>query len=147
MWKIIRPMLPHAGILLGNVTMVLFVLEQINPSMNFIDNPLTKGLLVIMALVSALIRQDCVAYQRRRARKTRKKRGMPGLLPAISLGLCAACVILVPLDGIFPAWNLFLLPVFQWLIALNAVALIAVGGALASRDRSRLRRRALKQRG
>lgn len=68
MWKKLRPMLPHAAILLGNVTVVLFVLEQINPTMNFIDNSLTKGLLIAMALTAALIWRDCASYEKRKAR-------------------------------------------------------------------------------
>ncbi len=75
MWKRIRPMLPHAAILLGNVMVVLFALEQINPSMNFIDNGLTKGLLAVMALVSALIWLDCADYERRLARARARKAG------------------------------------------------------------------------
>lgn len=143
MWKKIRPMLPHAGILLGNVMVVLFTLEQINPSMNFIDNGLTKGLLVLMTLSAALIWRE---RRRAKARKARR-RDFTRILAAAATGLCGACVVLIPLDRVFPAWNLFLKPLVQWLIALGAVALIAAGGALASRDRRLLRRKLRRQRG
>ena len=143
MWKKIRPMLPHAGILLGNVMVVLFTLEQINPTMNFIDNGLTKGLLVLMTLAAALIWRE---RRRAKARKARK-RDATRSMAAAATGLCGACVVLIPLDGIFPAWNLFLKPPVQWLIALGAVALIAAGSALASRDRRLLRRERRRQRG
>ncbi len=68
-------------------------------------------------------------------------------LPAVCAGLCAGCLLLVLLDWIAPSWNLFLKPVTQWLIALSAVALIASGGALANRDRKRLRRKLRRQKG
>ena len=68
-------MLPHASILLGNMMLFLFVLEQINPSMNFIDNGLTKGLLVVMALVCTLIWRDWDRYEKRRAKARAKKAG------------------------------------------------------------------------
>ena len=143
MWKKIRPMLPHAAILLGNVMVVLFTLEQINPTMNFIDNGLTKGLLAVMTLSAALIWRE---RRRAKARKARR-RDFTRILAAAATGMCGACVVLIPMDRIFPAWNLFLKPPVQWLIALGAVALIAAGSALASRDRRLLRRRMRRQRG
>ena len=51
MWKKIRPMLPHAAILIADMYIVFFLIDRVNPAMNFIDNGLTKGLLLAMCLI------------------------------------------------------------------------------------------------
>lgn len=52
MWKKVRPMLPHAAILLANAYVVFFLIDRVNTSMNFIDNELTKGMLLVMCLLA-----------------------------------------------------------------------------------------------
>lgn len=57
MWKRVERLLPHAAILIGNMYVVFFLIDRVNPAMNFIDNGLTKGLLLVLcavALVNAL---------------------------------------------------------------------------------------------
>ena len=51
MWKKLRPMLPHGAILIANMYIVFFLIDRVNPAMNFIDNGLTKGLLLAMCLI------------------------------------------------------------------------------------------------
>ena len=51
MWKKLRPMLPHGAILIANMYIVFFLIDRVNPAMNFIDNRLTKGLLLAMCAV------------------------------------------------------------------------------------------------
>lgn len=54
MWKRIRPMLPHAAIVLANAYLVFFLIDRVNTAMNFIDNKLTKGLLLAMCLLAVV---------------------------------------------------------------------------------------------
>ena len=51
MRKKIRPMLPYAAILIANMYIVFFLIDRVNTAMNFIDNGLTKGLLLAMCLL------------------------------------------------------------------------------------------------
>lgn len=44
----IRRMLPHLVILICNMYIVFFLIDRVNTAMNFIDNNLTKGLLLIL---------------------------------------------------------------------------------------------------
>ena len=47
-------LLPHAAILLCNMYVVLYLIDRVNPAMNFIDNGLTKGLLLLMCAVALI---------------------------------------------------------------------------------------------
>lgn len=49
MWNRLRRMLPHAVILICNMYVVFFLIDRVNPAMNFIDNGLTKGLLLLLS--------------------------------------------------------------------------------------------------
>lgn len=51
MQKKIRAMLPHAAILIANMYIVFYVIDRFNMAMNFIDNALTKGLLLAMCVI------------------------------------------------------------------------------------------------
>ena len=44
----LREMMPHAVILICNMYIVFFLIDRVNPAMNFIDNGLTKGLLAVL---------------------------------------------------------------------------------------------------
>ncbi len=70
MWNKLRPMLPHAAIVLANMFVVFFVVDQINPTMNFIDNGLTKGLLLVMSALA--VANWWIARQRIRRAKARR---------------------------------------------------------------------------
>lgn len=48
----IRRLLPHAAILICNMYVVFFLIDRVNTAMNFIDNRLTKGLLLILCVVT-----------------------------------------------------------------------------------------------
>ena len=41
---------PHAAILICNMYVVFYAIDRVNTAMNFIDNPLTKGLLLILCV-------------------------------------------------------------------------------------------------
>ena len=48
----IKRLLPHAAVLICNMYIVFFLIDRVNSAMNFIDNRLTKGLLLILCVVS-----------------------------------------------------------------------------------------------
>lgn len=52
MLKKLERLLPHAAILICNMYVVFFLIDRVNPAMNFIDNRLTKGLLLVMCVVA-----------------------------------------------------------------------------------------------
>lgn len=49
--KLLR-LLPHVAMLICNMYVVFFLIDRVNPAMNFIDNGLTKGLLLILCAVA-----------------------------------------------------------------------------------------------
>ncbi len=48
----LRRLLPHAAILICDMYIVFFLIDRVNTAMNFIDNRLTKGLLLALCVVS-----------------------------------------------------------------------------------------------
>ena len=53
MYGKIRQLAPHVSILICNMYIVFYLIDCVNTAMCFIDNGFTKGLLVIMCLISA----------------------------------------------------------------------------------------------
>ena len=147
MWQKLKPALPHAAILLANMFNVLFLIDRVNTSMNFIDNRLTKGLLVFMGLVAIVNWRGEAARARRRRAKSKKAvhGGLSGLLPPLGAALGAACLLGVLLDALFPAWSLFLMEWFKLFLFAACLTVIAASLAVAHGDRKRLRRRLARQ--
>ena len=149
MLKKILPALPHAAILLANVIAALFIIDQINPSMNFIDNGLTKGVLLglcVLAIVNW--HAEFARRQRLMARKKKKPRGgLAARLPGLAAILSALALLALMADWMFPAWSLFLKEPFKWFLLALSVATIAASGAIAHGNRKRLRRRLRRQKG
>ena len=52
MKKKLRSALPHAAIVLANMFVVFFLIDRVNTAMNFIDNDLTKGVLLAMCALA-----------------------------------------------------------------------------------------------
>ena len=48
-----KRMLPHVAILVCNMYIVFYLIDRVNTAMNFIDNGLTKGLLLILCIAGA----------------------------------------------------------------------------------------------
>ena len=70
----LRRILPHLAILICNMYVVFFLIDRVNTAMNFIDNGLTKGLILILSVAgisNALYIERAEAARRRRtARQT-----------------------------------------------------------------------------
>lgn len=69
--KKLRAMLPHAAILIANMYIVFFLIDRVNSAMNFIDNGLTKGLLLAMSLI---VLADVLLPRPRPRRRAQAKR-------------------------------------------------------------------------
>ena len=52
MLKKLERLLPHGAILICNMYIVFFLIDRVNQAMNFIDNGLTKGLLLILCAIA-----------------------------------------------------------------------------------------------
>ena len=69
----IRRMLPHLVILICNMYLVFFLIDRVNTAMNFIDNNLTKGL--ILALCAAGISNAMYLMRARRRSAAPRRSG------------------------------------------------------------------------
>lgn len=71
--RIIRTLLPHAGIILSLLFITFFIVDKINGAMNFINNDITKGMLLAFSLISIANACFLIADNRRRARRRMRK--------------------------------------------------------------------------
>lgn len=70
MQKKLRGMLPHGAILIANMFIVFFLIDRVNTAMNFIDNGLTKGLLLVMCLI---VLCDALLPEKKTRRNAKRK--------------------------------------------------------------------------
>lgn len=59
-------LLAHLGFILTLVLTTLLVVDRINPSMDFIDNDITKGMFLVFCLITAVNSLILIAAYRRR---------------------------------------------------------------------------------
>ena len=97
----ISRMLPHCAILICNMYIVFFLIDRVNTAMNFIDNGLTKGLLLIMSLVSGWCALWMMTGRRRR------NGGIQAIFPKANLLACGICLVLLLIDMIWKKIYLF----------------------------------------
>lgn len=72
----LRKILPHAAIILSAMYFVFFGIDRVNTAMCFIDNEITKVLLVVLGVISVInscviIRDDRVRERKRQAKLRR----------------------------------------------------------------------------
>lgn len=73
----LKEILPHAVILICNMYVAFFLIDRVNPAMNFIDNGLTKGLLAMLcaaAIYNALV---LIRLEKRGRRRPAAQRPRP----------------------------------------------------------------------
>ena len=145
MLKRIQPALPHAAILLANMVVVFFLIDRVNTAMNFIDNPLTKGVLLAVCALAILNWKQAADMERRRKARRKKPPKRSNQLSAVAAGLSVAGLMALLLDALFPAWSLFLKGWMKWSLLALCAAVIAASGAIAHRNRARLRRKLRRQ--
>lgn len=86
----LKRILPHISLVLGNMYIVFFLIDRVNTAMQFIDNNITKWLLLIFAIISAinsiyLIREErrrIAAEERRRIARERERAKQRAAYPA-----------------------------------------------------------------
>ena len=71
----LRKWLPHVAILLSNMYLVFYVIDRFNRAMAFINNDLTKGLLVGLSLVSIFNACLLIHDRRERIRASQRRAG------------------------------------------------------------------------
>ena len=54
MYKVLARILPHLCIILSGVILTLVIIDKVNTQMNFIDNNITKNLLLVFAVLSVV---------------------------------------------------------------------------------------------
>ena len=69
----LKKWLPHAAILLSNMYIVFFVLDKKNKAMAFINNDITKTLMLILALISIYNACTLIQNHRQRIRLARRR--------------------------------------------------------------------------
>ena len=69
-----RKLLPHVTIVMCLMYAVFFGIDRVNPAMAFIDNEITKWLLLFLCLFSIVEAVWLIADDRRRERMRQKRR-------------------------------------------------------------------------
>ena len=72
-------LLPHAAILICNMYVVFWLIDRVNKAMNFIDNGLTKGLLLILGVISLVNARALLLPSRPRRRSMPVRQPVAGL--------------------------------------------------------------------
>lgn len=65
----LRKLLPHVAILLSEMYVIFFVIDKFNAPMAFINNSITKALLLILCIITSIESLYLIRVERRRARQ------------------------------------------------------------------------------
>lgn len=69
----LRKLLPHVAIVMSLMYVVFFCIDRVNSAMAFIENDITKWLLLVLCLVSITEAVLLIADGRRRERRRQKR--------------------------------------------------------------------------
>ena len=70
----LKKLLAHCAIIISGMYIVFFFIDRVNPAMGFIDNDITKPLLLALALISIINAIQVIAAERKKLkRKLRRK--------------------------------------------------------------------------
>lgn len=72
----LRKILPHVSIVLCNMYLVFYCIDRVNSAMAFINNNITKALLVVLCIISTVNSAFLIMDQRRKiaAREAARRR-------------------------------------------------------------------------
>ena len=70
----LRKILPHLSILLCNMYIVFFLIDRVNSAMAFINNNITKWLLLVSSLISIATAIIVIRDERKRVRREEQRR-------------------------------------------------------------------------
>ena len=73
----LRKVLPHAAILLSNMYIVFYLIDRVNSAMCFIDNGITKALLVLLSIISTVNAAFLILDERRKIARNERRRAQP----------------------------------------------------------------------
>lgn len=93
--NILVKLAPHAAILIGNMYYVFWGIDRVNKSMNFIDNPYTKFLLLILIACCGLTDWRLTRISLAKLRRTDNPVPVYVRLGVIALNALLAAVILI----------------------------------------------------
>lgn len=71
----LKKLLAHCAIIISGMYIVFFLIDRVNPAMGFIDNDITKPLLLVLSLIAIINAIQVIAAERKKLwRKLRKSR-------------------------------------------------------------------------
>ena len=70
----LRKIFPHAAIILGGMYVVFYCIDRVNTAMAFINNPITKTLLLAFCLIGMVNACVIISDDRKRARRKAKQK-------------------------------------------------------------------------
>ena len=70
----IRKIIPHATIVLCNMYVVFYLIDRVNPAMEFITNNITKFLILLMCIFSTVNAILLIRVQRRQKMMQQRRR-------------------------------------------------------------------------
>jgi len=73
MRMVLRKLLAHGAIIISGMYIVFFFIDRVNPTMNFIDNDITKPLLLILGVISIINSIQVIAQTRKELRRRLRK--------------------------------------------------------------------------
>ena len=74
----LRRILPHVSIVMCNMYIVFYLIDRVNSAMAFINNGITKALLLVMCIISIMNSVYLISDERRRiAARNRRRAGAP----------------------------------------------------------------------
>jgi len=66
---VIKKLLAHCAIIISCMYIVFYFIDRVNPAMGFIDNDITKPLLLGLALIAIINAIQVIAQERRKLRR------------------------------------------------------------------------------
>ena len=69
----IKKLLAHCAIIISGMYIVFFFIDRVNPAMGFIDNDITKPLLLALALIAIINAIQVIAVERKKLRNKMRR--------------------------------------------------------------------------
>ena len=69
----LKKLLAHCAILISGMYIVFFLIDRVNPAMGFIDNDITKPLLLVLSLIAIINAIQVIAAERKKLWRTLRK--------------------------------------------------------------------------
>lgn len=69
----LRKLFAHVAIIISCMYVVFYLIDRVNPAMSFIDNDITKPLLLVLGLLSIINAIQVIADERRKLRRRMRR--------------------------------------------------------------------------